>query len=307
MKRQILISLILLSSVWTMNAQTLYIPNGSIGIGNNTLNSNVGIGISSPTTTLHLKSDANTYIRFDKLSTNQEAGLVFGINGSSDFYLWTDNGNNSLKIEASGLNGESDETPRVEFPFTNKNILLGLSGGKVGIGLNSPSATLDILGVSGSEGDRNFRVQYRDGGYLTNTEFSALSHIPTLAGGNGWTALYAKQGSASKAGVFEGDVLIYGNLKTKEVKVTINDFPDFVFENDYKLMPLNELEKFVKKQKHLPEIAPAKEMEANGADLGNLNSKLLQKMEEMTLYMIEQNKKIQALEAKIEKLESASK
>ena len=79
-------------------------------------------------------------------------------------------------------------------------------------------------------------------------------------------------------------------------------------------MPLNELEQFINEQKHLPEFAPAKEMKENGTDLGNLNSKLLQKMEEMTLYIIEQNKKneqqsikIQVFEEKIEKLEKALK
>jgi hypothetical protein len=109
---------------------------------------------------------------------------------------------------------------------------------------------------------------------------------------------------------------VIGTIRSREVKVDLNG-ADFVFEEDYRLMPLNELEKFVKEQKHLPEIAPAKEMEKNGTELGDLNSKLLQKIEEMTLYMIEQNKKIeqlqeqnkelQALKERIAKLEAASK
>ncbi|WP_320054777.1 hypothetical protein [uncultured Acetobacteroides sp.] len=106
---------------------------------------------------------------------------------------------------------------------------------------------------------------------------------------------------------------VIGTIRAREIKVDLNG-ADFVFEKGYKLIPLNELEKFVKEQKHLPEIAPAKEMEKNGTKLGDLNSKLLQKMEEMTLYMIEQNKAIEELKQiikvqnnKIEKLESASK
>ncbi len=109
--------------------------------------------------------------------------------------------------------------------------------------------------------------------------------------------------------VYSLDVI--GTIRAREVIVDLNG-ADFVFENDYKLMPLNELEKFLKEQKHLPEIASAKEMEKNGTDLGDLNSKLLQKMEEMTLYMIEQNKKIeqqnqemQLMKEKITKLEAA--
>jgi len=79
-------------------------------------------------------------------------------------------------------------------------------------------------------------------------------------------------------------------------------------------LPLNELEQFIKEQKHLPEVTSAKEMKENGTNLGNLNSKLLQKMEEMTLYVIEQNKKLEQqnqemkeMKEKIKKLETASK
>ena len=86
---------------------------------------------------------------------------------------------------------------------------------------------------------------------------------------------------------------VTGTIRAREIKVDLNG-ADFVFENGYKLMSLNDLEKFVKDKKHLPEIVPAKEMEKNGTDLGNLNSKLLQKIEELTLYVIEQNKKIEA-------------
>ncbi len=60
-------------------------------------------------------------------------------------------------------------------------------------------------------------------------------------------------------------------------------------------MPLAELEAFIKKNKHLPEIAPAKEMQEQGSNLGDLNTKLLQKIEELTLHIIELNKKIDAI------------
>jgi len=87
---------------------------------------------------------------------------------------------------------------------------------------------------------------------------------------------------------------VNGTIRAKEIKVDLNG-ADFVFEKEYKLMPLNELETFIKEQKHLPEVAPAKEMQENGTDLGDLNSKLLQKVEELTLYLIDQNKQISQL------------
>ena len=104
---------------------------------------------------------------------------------------------------------------------------------------------------------------------------------------------------------------VLGSIRAKEIKVDLNG-ADFVFAKEYKLMPLNELEAFVKEQKHLPEVASAKEMQENGTGLGDLNSKLLQKIEELTLYAIVQNKSIkeqvkknEELAKKIEVLEKA--
>jgi hypothetical protein len=93
---------------------------------------------------------------------------------------------------------------------------------------------------------------------------------------------------------------VAGTVRANEVKINL-DGADFVFEPDYKLLPLNDLERFVKENKHLPDVVPAKEMEANGANLGELNTVLLQKIEELTLYIIEQNKRIENLENKLEK------
>ncbi|HEX8575333.1 MAG TPA: hypothetical protein VF677_03485 [Flavobacterium sp.] len=84
---------------------------------------------------------------------------------------------------------------------------------------------------------------------------------------------------------------VIGTVRAREVKVDLLG-ADFVFEDGYQLMPLNEVEKFVKQNKHLPEIAPAKEMQENGSNLGGLVVQLLQKIEELTLHAIEQNKEI---------------
>ena len=95
---------------------------------------------------------------------------------------------------------------------------------------------------------------------------------------------------------------VIGTIRAQEIKVDL-DGADFVFEGDYNLRTLEEVEDFVTKNKHLPEIESAVEMEANGTDLGALNTKLLQKIEELTLYLIEQNKMNQNQQEKIEKLE----
>jgi len=102
---------------------------------------------------------------------------------------------------------------------------------------------------------------------------------------------------------------VNGTIQAKEVIVNTG-WSDFVFDKDYKLMSLSELEKFINKNKHLPNIPSVSEVEKNGAKLGEINSKLLQQIEEITLRMIdqnkmmeEQNKKIELLNDKIEKLE----
>ena len=71
---------------------------------------------------------------------------------------------------------------------------------------------------------------------------------------------------------------------------------DFVFENNYELLPLNLLEQKIREEKHLPGIASANDMQTNGVGLAELNTSLLQKTEELTLYIIELNKRIEALE-----------
>ncbi|MFW9877820.1 MAG: hypothetical protein ACFFG0_32460, partial [Candidatus Thorarchaeota archaeon] len=95
---------------------------------------------------------------------------------------------------------------------------------------------------------------------------------------------------------------VCGTIRAQEVKVNL-DGCDFVFKGDYKLRSLNEVEKFIKNNNRLPEIESAAEMEENGTNLGELNSKLLQKIEELTLYTIEQQKRIEELEKKNSEIE----
>ena len=99
---------------------------------------------------------------------------------------------------------------------------------------------------------------------------------------------------------------VKGKISTREVKVTATaGGADFVFEDTYKLPTLKTVEQFIAKNKHLPEIASAKEMEKNGIHLAEMNIKLLQKIEELTLYTIQQQKELEtqqiALEAQQQK------
>jgi hypothetical protein len=87
---------------------------------------------------------------------------------------------------------------------------------------------------------------------------------------------------------------VWGRARANEIVVNTNG-ADFVFAKNYRLRPLEEVEQFITANNHLPEIPSAKEMQANGMAVGELQTKLLQKVEELTLYVIEQNKQLQEL------------
>lgn len=90
---------------------------------------------------------------------------------------------------------------------------------------------------------------------------------------------------------------VFGLLRAKEIKVETMG-ADFVFEKDYQLPTLEEVATHIKEKKHLPDVPSAKEMQENGISLGEMNAKLLQKIEELTLYIIAQEERIQKLENK---------
>lgn len=93
------------------------------------------------------------------------------------------------------------------------------------------------------------------------------------------------------------NMVVNGNLESKKVKVTSQpgSFPDYVFKPNYNLRSLSELDAYIKANGHLPNIPKAAEVEKNGQDLGLIQQKLLEKIEELTLYTIEQEKKLKKL------------
>ncbi|MCL2130833.1 MAG: hypothetical protein FWH36_00030 [Lentimicrobiaceae bacterium] len=109
--------------------------------------------------------------------------------------------------------------------------------------------------------------------------------------------------------------LVYGNgvmcakkIFTEKIEVTLSALSyywyDHVFAQDYKLMSLPELEMFIKTNKHLPEIPSEKEVMENGLDLGEISGKLLLKIEELTLYIIEQEKQMKEMQKRLSELEA---
>jgi hypothetical protein len=96
-----------------------------------------------------------------------------------------------------------------------------------------------------------------------------------------------------------------GKVAAKEIKVTLNGWADYVFDKDYKLMSLASLEAFIKKNNHLPNIPAAQEVkEKGGIELGEMNVKLLEKIEELTLYVIELKKENVEFRKQLEELKN---
>ncbi|WP_238387280.1 hypothetical protein [Sphingobacterium olei] len=102
----------------------------------------------------------------------------------------------------------------------------------------------------------------------------------------------------------EYDLAVNGPIRSKEIKVETANWPDYVFEEAYDLKTLTEIEQFIKSNGHLPELPKAKDAERDGISLGEMNKILLKKIEELILYMIENENKRVSLEEKLSALES---
>lgn len=98
----------------------------------------------------------------------------------------------------------------------------------------------------------------------------------------------------------QATLAVNGNILAKEIKIKADiSVPDYVFEPDYKMLPLTEVEKYVKENKHLPEIPSAKQIKRDGLDLAEMNLLLLKKVEELTLHQIDLLKELQQLKSEL--------
>ena len=179
------------------------------------------------------------------------------------------------------------------------SIMFGIGGptlvvtnNQVGIGTISPQAFLDVEGATSNipgliVGSPSVDYAYGIVDYVDAVNHQNIKAFAVVNKSNGMDMM---------------DIYSSGEVRATEVKVCISGC-DFVFDRDYDLMPIGKLEDYLKLNHHLPGIASAKEMEeGDGIELGKMNSKLLQKVEELTLYIIQQQKDIKELQTKFEQL-----
>lgn len=159
------------------------------------------------------------------------------------------------------------------------------------------------------DGDFGFIFSDDGGAFNQNAGFVIAPHIDGEGGlrvDNIGRVNIGKWYEPSGTGGFEYELSVKGGILTEEIKVALwSDWPDYVFAEEYELRSVEELEAFISENRHLPGMPSAREVEDNkGVELGEMNRLLLEKVEELTLYLLEVNKKNNLLEARLDQLEN---
>lgn len=303
-------------------------------------NGRVGIGKSSPSELFHIASETTDDVFLIDIATNtwdhpnflgQRArgtlsvptGLIandlmatFGARGygssaysplsrvSVKMYAaenWTDQAQGSYLTVNTTQNGTATSTERLRVDHN----------GNVGIGTTNPDMKLSVSGGGiGLDADQPLRG---GGTWLISGNASQVTlgssnpaNLRIDAGAPSRVFIQASTGFVGIGTTSPSELLsVNGNIRAKKVIVTQQGWADFVFADGYDLPTLAELEKSIKENRHLPDVPSEKEVLENGLDLGDMQAKLLRKIEELTLYVIEQHKAIEQLKKENREIQKA--
>ena len=242
------------------------------------------------------------------------------IRGSNEGYL----------ILSGNANGYGNRNVYINRYTSNGDVIMTAGSGQVGIGIDDPQEKLHIDGAIRGNGTNGAVTLRGDSGYVTIGANSQAMEFVTdksqfvfnkpiynqsgvynvqnsnmLFNINGTNRMLIQNngnigiGTASPA--YKLDV--NGTIRANEIIVNTTG-ADFVFAEDYQLRPLSEVKAFIQENKHLPEIKSAQEMQENGIGVNELQTQLLQKIEELTLYILQQEEKIKQQDLRIKALET---
>ncbi|WP_340066367.1 hypothetical protein [Ascidiimonas aurantiaca] len=218
-------------------------------------------------------------------------GMSFGLNAQEK--IQTEIGLKSDFIYKNGNIGIGTTNPQQKLQIGNNGFALHDGGHKV---LTFNPYTTNFGSIRYDVGGKRFTIE-------TIVDGSLMTHMHIAS--NGDVIVNHKLGIGTwNPGTWK--LAVNGNIRAKEIKVE-TEWSDFVFEKDYDLPTLAEVENHIKAKGHLKDIPSAEEVAENGIFLGEMDSKLLRKIEELTLYTIQQEKRLENLESKNKKLEEENK
>ncbi|CAL2093967.1 shufflon system plasmid conjugative transfer pilus tip adhesin PilV [Tenacibaculum sp. 190524A05c] len=201
--------------------------------------------------------------------------------------------------------------------------------GKVGVGLTNPNAKLEVKHagtIGGKWNPSGSFLTLNDGANSLLMDTNEIYGNSTLHIGSASGDLLKIRAVPTSGGMVDrvvvkanGDVgigtlnpdaklAVKGKIHAEEIKIDLSvPAPDYVFLENYDLKTIEEVDTYIKEKGHLPNIPSAKVMEKNGVELGLMNMKLLEKIEELTLYTIDQNQQIKSTTKQLQKLEKENK
>lgn len=293
---------------------------------------NVGIGTVTPTATLEVYKAGDSYVKVHSGADNYS--YLHLTDGTSSGYLIKNNtGSAGNGASVGGLYTYIDAGYDYQHFEGSSPRLTIKSGGNVGVGTISPDTKFHIKGSNNMLKIENINTssnQYAQmnlkAGTADNYIWSNNQNSPGFYGGSSALNIYTGQDSpiafftngtnermridgAGNIAIGTTDpqgykLAVNGNMIAESVKVKLHgSWPDYVFKNNYSLQTLPEVEKYIQINKHLPGIPSEEQVKKEGLDLGEMNAKLLQKIEELTLYLIEQNKEIKEQRTMIKDLQ----
>ncbi len=284
-------------SLFTNNLDRLTILSSNGNVGINTLNPAYKLDVNGSINATSFYVNGVAFTSGGSQWTTSGSDIYFSSPGSGRVGIATSTPGAMYKLDVNGfvnaagfyVNGVPISGGGTGSQWTTSGSNIFYNTGTVGINTTAPNTAyrLDVNGII------NATSIYQNGVPLTTaasqwtTSGTSIYYNGSGSVGIGTTSPGAtyKLAVAGKIGAW-GEVMVFNNGST---------FPDYVFDKDYKLMSLKEIQTYIKEHHHLPEVPSADEIKQQGMGLSEMNVILLKKVEEITLHLIEMEKNTEAI------------